>query len=377
VFIIVQFPLADLRSLIPGQRGRLDKPNWSSFGPATGFVRGFGKIAERNESSLGLEGESIFADFDHALKFPNMIDVADSEWGKRLHANVWFRRLYFDGRISGRFEVAFRCYDDEEERLNFLSDAKIDVGRIASVIENSAVIVLSPDTSSWNGRLVDAGKALGLAYIAATTAQSKIGAAADVYDKEVVVGPPRTHIRINANRNIIRSRDEFHLSTERNSELFVTSSTTASVRKSVLVQTSEFDSFNETPEERVTRVLFAHLNALTFALGHLVKIHDIIGTENKREILRNFIEAMIDRFSSFDAQKAPDDKQKEFLSGIKKFGSAYAGRIPELADRLQEVSDEWSKPTTAERGINIVKSLYDVVVRALIDKGVDMATGQG
>ncbi len=377
MFIIVQFPLADLRPLIPGQKGRLDKPNWSSFGPASGFVRGFGKIAERNESSLGLEGESVFADFDHALKFPNMIDVAAREWSKRLHANVWFRRLYFDGRICGRFEVAFRCHDAEEELLIFLSEMKIDIGRIASIIENSPVAVISPDTSIWNGNLSDAGKALGLAYIAATTAQSNSTAAADIYGKEVIVGLPRTHIRVNANRNIIRSRDEFRLSKDGKSELFLTSSPSGQFRKSVLVQTSEFDSFHETPDERVTRVLFSHLNALTFALGHLVQMRDIVGKENKREALRDFIETMITRFSSFDIQKESDPKQREFLNGLKKFSSAYASRIPELAEQLREVAEDWNKPTTSEKGINIVKSLYAVVVKALVDKGLDMATGQG
>jgi len=226
MFIIMQFPFADLRPLIPGQKGRLSKPDWSNYRTPSGFVRGFGKVSERNKTSLGLEGEGIFADCNHVLKFPKMIDVSATDWSCRLHANVWFRRLYFDGRISGRFEVAFHSHDEEEETLYVRRQERhdqisIDIGRVISIVEKSPVQVVSPDTSVWNGNLDNAGKALGLAYITATTAQSaRSDSVEEIYGKDVIVGPPRTHIRVDAKRNLIRTRDEFVLAKDRNSELY-------------------------------------------------------------------------------------------------------------------------------------------------------------
>jgi len=51
LFIITQFPIADLRALMPDAMGRLAIPDWNADDPSEYFVRGFGEVYPRNSGT--------------------------------------------------------------------------------------------------------------------------------------------------------------------------------------------------------------------------------------------------------------------------------------------------------------------------------------
>jgi len=100
MFIMVQFPLVDIRPLFSGGFGRLDRPDWRADSIPEGFIRGFGKISSRTQSGLSLRGERAFADCDQAVKFMEVIQLRQENLKLPLQITPWFRRLYYDGEIS-------------------------------------------------------------------------------------------------------------------------------------------------------------------------------------------------------------------------------------------------------------------------------------
>jgi hypothetical protein len=128
----------------------------------------------------------------------------------------------------------------------------------------------------------------------------------------------------------------------------------------------------ESASERVTRVLFAHLNAVIFAHSHFVKTGQSIGGLSERNVLRHAVTKMIDRFSRF-VQVDGSVADKEFTEGMKLFAKAYAGRIDELVAKLQELSAEWNKPTTIESCKQYFKGMTELVATTAVKTMVEAA----
>ncbi|MEO8137112.1 MAG: toll/interleukin-1 receptor domain-containing protein [Betaproteobacteria bacterium] len=109
MLVLVQFPLVDLRSFMPGDTGRLVKPTFPIFDPPTGrgrdwFVRGAGAVRRRfsgDEDQLG--SEDYYCDASSLIRFRGvpLAHHALHESG-RLKSYVAFRRLFWDGRLDER-----------------------------------------------------------------------------------------------------------------------------------------------------------------------------------------------------------------------------------------------------------------------------------
>lgn len=137
-------------------------------------MRGFGKISPRNGSSFGLGGELAFADMDGAVRFVERIEVKQEGWHLPLHVYPWFRRLYFDGRMSGRFEFGFKTSDFYETLVLDGNNTAIHPALLAQDIISTAVLIRSSDRSRNRSALSHCTKILGLAYISATTNVAKL-----------------------------------------------------------------------------------------------------------------------------------------------------------------------------------------------------------
>lgn len=155
MFIIAQFPLADFRPLIKGEKGRLSVPDWSSDNLDSGFIRGFGKISARNGSALGLGGERSFADVNNALRI-DPVEFWQQGWNRPLPIALWFRRLYYDGQIAGRFEVGLMV--PEDDLLDRFKDQPVQPPLIAQAILSTSVRVQSVDSRHGQQRLLTARK---------------------------------------------------------------------------------------------------------------------------------------------------------------------------------------------------------------------------
>jgi hypothetical protein len=371
MFIIAQLPLADFRPLVDGGKGRLAIPDWSSDNLDSGFVRGFGKISARNGSALGLGGEHAFADVNNALRF-NRVEFRQPGWNRSLPFALWFRRLYYDGQIAGRFEIGFMI--PEDDLLNHYKDHPVDPAAIAEAILSTEVRVQSVDGSIRTTSFANCSELLALAYITSTTRTEALRKfpIGDTYGVEVSVGKPMLHIRVPLALEIQTSRDRRYFNARGDLEFFITSARASQIRNNVLVQASAEKVNEETSNERVTRVLFAHLNALLFAHSHFVRTGQLIAGLSERNFLRHAVTKMIDRFSRF-SQVDGSLADKEFTEGMKLFAKAYAGRIDELVARLQELSAEWNKPTTLESFSQYSKGMIEMITKTAVKTMIETA----
>lgn len=358
MFIVAQLPLADFRPLIKGGRGRLTTPDWGSHNLYSGFIRGFGKISSRNGSGLGLVGERSFADANKALRLYNL-QFSQPGWNKPLRIWPWFRRLYYDGQIAGRFEIGFMM--PQEEVLLRFENAPLDPQALAQAILSTSVQINSLDGTKQRTIFSHCAEYLGLAYITSTTRNDALSQfpIMETYGTSVFVGPPMLHIRIPPEIEIQASRDRRYLNSEDDPEFFITSARGSEIRNNVLVQGSTRGVRDEAANERVARVLFAHLNSLLFSHGKFVETGQSISGE--RSALRSAVEAMIQRFARLESGEG-NAAEKEFADGMKLFAKSYAGRVDELVAKLQRLSKTLNSPTTLEKFKEYFKGVHDLMI---------------
>ena len=131
MFILLCLPFVDLRGLHDDQMGRSPRPDWKSDDPGQCFVRNFGGMSARNAKAYGLVGEQAYVEFEHALAFPAPGEHRQEHWTRGVPLRLWFRRLYFDGGIAGRFEVGFNTHADAEHEIASNRWPAYDLGRLA------------------------------------------------------------------------------------------------------------------------------------------------------------------------------------------------------------------------------------------------------
>jgi hypothetical protein len=181
------------------------------------------------------------------------------------------------------------------------------------------------------------------------------------------------HIRVPLGLQIQTSKDRRYLNAGGDTEFFITSARGSQIRNNVLVQASAHKVQEEAASERVTRVLFAHLNLLLFADSHFLKTGHSIAGLSERNVLRHAVAKMIDRFSQF-TQLDPGVADKEFAEGMRLFAKAYAGRIDEPVAKLQDLSAEWNKPTTLESCKRYFTGLVELITTTAVKTLVEAAS---
>lgn len=175
MFVIVHFPLADIRPLFAGGLGRLTRPDWKADSIPEGFIPGFGKISSRTQSGLSLRGERAFADCAQAIKFMERIQLQQDNLLRPLQITPWFRRLYYDGELSGRFELDFFIADEDEEIAFHLSnEAAIRPSDVGKALLSTKVQIRSMDDSIVDVRLADCANHLESSYVTAATNQAEL-----------------------------------------------------------------------------------------------------------------------------------------------------------------------------------------------------------
>jgi hypothetical protein len=379
MFALVQFPLADLRPLIPGELGRLSRPDWRADDAGGGFVRGFGKVATRNAGGYQLAGERRFADFNQAARLKSTLQYGQPEWDRLLQAELRFRRLYFDGGMVGRFEFGFLIRDEDEDLVRTDEDPfSYEPDRVAAALLRLGVVVRSPDGREMDTSIEGCGPALGMAYVVATTGQAEMARfpPAETYGKAVIVGTPLVHLRVSCGRQVRLGRDS-HPVTD---ELFVTSGRRSASRNNVLVQTSSEGASRETARERAVRVLFSHLNALLHAQSHFVAVGEELGIGG-RSTLSTVVDGLLDRLGNFSPTGPATEGDEDFARAIRAFSAAYVGRKEEMVGRLQELMTRLKQPTAGRVALDAVthylQGLVDLVTKTAVEAGVKRFSGGG
>ena len=252
---------------MPDQMGRLSTPDWTADDPGVAFVRGFGKVATRNSQSFGLLGERAFADFNNAARVPETLFYTQNGWPGVMRVELRFRRLYFDGKLAGRFEFGFLIPEDVEGRVSIeLPDFFYDVGKLTAAVLNISVSVVSMEGATMAAKIGNCARPLGLAYIMATTKKADLARfpATETYGAACALGDPMIHVRVSQDHKVAETRDRRDLEGSEG-KIFITSAERVAIRNNVVVQLSPYRVLEESPQERAIRVLFSHMNSLLFA----------------------------------------------------------------------------------------------------------------
>lgn len=364
MFGLLQLPFADLRCLADDRFDRVPRPDWSADDPGECFVRGFGKMSARNATGYGLVGERGYVEFDHAVAFPTPVRHKQDGWPREIPLLLWFRRMYFDGDIAGRFEFGFMA-DAEIEQAFFAENPELryDLTEIARTIKETKVEIRSPDESRTESRLDRCGTALARAYLTATTTRDglKRYPPADLEGRFLLLGPSTVHLRVPVTLPVLETEDRRPILETGDDRLFITSGAGAARRNTVAVQISPTASRREPSAERARRVLFSHLNAMLFAYSHLVSVADVKEIARRRLRLRDLTEKMLKRFE--DLKPASDNAEDAAFAGaMAAFSAAHAGRIDELTQRLQNLADQAAEESRGGKAFNWGRSLFEQIL---------------
>lgn len=115
VLLTLQFPLADLRTFIPGGEGRIERPVWPAAQADVDFVRSVGGVKQRRRGGMaGWIGEDVHCEAAGCVRFaaglPRTFKIPARRRGNppaTVRAEVAFRRFYSDGLALGKIEVGF------------------------------------------------------------------------------------------------------------------------------------------------------------------------------------------------------------------------------------------------------------------------------
>jgi hypothetical protein len=298
LFISITFPIADFRSLHVDNAGRLERPRWGSADPRAAFAKGFGAIHMRTKSGNGFVGENYYADCNALVRYPSQLFLKPlSNHDRPVLAYPFYRRFYFDGQFAGRFELGFRL---NEASINEISEstnfAEYDVAAISKQILSREVSLHLLDGRIEKCSFYRAMIPLRDGYIMS----SSRGASLNTYDIDSVgssyvsVGAPFVFIRSSPTTKIARVKQKRHLIDNENTSLFVTRSGVHNQNFDTIVLPSARELDSESPEERLARLFYSQIRALTFAHSfYLRQIDDrkIAGSNR----LEPAIQSLIDR----------------------------------------------------------------------------------
>jgi hypothetical protein len=371
LFIVLQIPFVDLRGLAKDAKGRADRPDWTADDPRQGFVRNFGRLSTRTAEAFGLVGERAYVEFDRALVFPELLHYRQEGWDHSVAMHLWFRRLYFDGDISGRFEIGLNSDQQDELPLKALNMG-YDLSQVGRSISDIPVEVRSVDGSQTRSTLEGCGRSLGLAYLNATTTHAARNTylATDLIDKDFAVGRPSLHIRV-PDFPVLISKDRRDLVNTGHDRFFLTTVAKAPRRNSMSVQLSEQEA--ESPIERARRVLFSHLASVLFAHDFLTRTMDIKDIAQHRLTLKELAGRAIARFEKLKVTAPETDEDDAFTEALSVFAKANAGRIDQLIDKLEEVKDEAGAPSRLEKVFSLARGISEYISTTAIKAAVESA----
>jgi len=196
MLLIVEIPFVDLRRFLSQETGYLSVPAWPSPVPDEDFIRSLGVVRRRVGGGLvGWFSEESFCDLSRSLRF-NALPAFDRGVGrKNIDIRVPFRRLYFDGVVSGRVELGFATRAPVSQVLS--RDQSKDF--LEHILGLDAHFVAAPfkDTSK---PFVNLRKQIAELYLRATTAHSF--PQAEIDKKWLRMGAPNLYLRVGEDESI-------------------------------------------------------------------------------------------------------------------------------------------------------------------------------
>ena len=114
MFIVLQFPIADVRSFVSCNTYKLTRPSWPIAQIKREFVRYFGIVVRRKKGGIeNWTGEGVCSVAKNALRFPSLELETWYESGVKIAKPACvFRRFFSNGEVVVRIETGFKIKID-------------------------------------------------------------------------------------------------------------------------------------------------------------------------------------------------------------------------------------------------------------------------
>lgn len=179
MLLIIQYTITDYRRLIDYNCGLLSSPDWPSPDEEE-FIKSMGQIGNRNSGGLNnWVGESKICLAKKAIKINKWLSFSKS---KSYNIKLIFRRFYFDGFVSGKYEFGFNI------------DPRNDYIPISKIIEDLFSLTVRIPSTGYQEQLSLLGNAedeLKAQYLSSTT---YIKAPLNTTQEQVICSPPNIFI---------------------------------------------------------------------------------------------------------------------------------------------------------------------------------------
>jgi len=301
MYLSITFPVADFRSLHPENAGRLDRPAWGKTDPQAVFARGFGKIHTRTKSGSGFAGENYYADCDSMIKYPEQSFINPfRDRNRPILTYPIYRRFFFDGEMSGRFEFGFRFNEASLLEIeNLYPNIEFFIPDIANQILNKNVKMTLLDQRVFTSSFFEISCALRDGWLLSSTKNSLLKA----YDVETVgsryvgVGRPYVFLRSDKQTRVGADRQKRTLINENDLDLSIYRSSIRGQQFDVAALQSKTELDSETAKERLARLFYTQLRTLAYAHSfYLRQVAD--GKIEGPTSLEEAIKSLIDRLAA-------------------------------------------------------------------------------
>lgn len=275
MFISVIFPLADFRGLHKNNAGRLDRPAWGNSDPQAKFARGFGSIHYRTKSGNGFVGENYYADCGNLIKYPSQFFLNPfSSLQREVLSYPVYRRFYFDGQMSGRFELGFRLNEGTIEDIRYKNGNIEYISKnIANQILNGDIQVNLLDDRILTQPFFKSMDALRDGWLLSSTKSRELAFynIQDFGTNYVGVGRPFVFIRSGVETKVRDEKQKRILLEQNDLKLFTTRSEINENTFDIIVNTSIDSINNESGKERFSRLFYTQIRSLVFAHSFYLK----------------------------------------------------------------------------------------------------------
>lgn len=165
MLLTIQFPICDIRLFSQDDNSKVPNPIWP-LAQTGSYIKNTGEVIRRPLGGLtSWVGEGKVCNAKRALRFPAGFKGYPSF--PNLKLKIAFRRFYFDGKISGKFEIGLEVKDVGKELLLSPKELALLINEVLSTKINIPL----PPNSQKNKAVYELPATLRLFYSQSTSYQ--------------------------------------------------------------------------------------------------------------------------------------------------------------------------------------------------------------
>lgn len=163
MLLTLQYPILDIRPFIAeGCKQRYVRPSWPLPEEQVEFMRLMGKVIIRPSGGIAGIGESRICQANRAIRFDDLPPYSDETANKKVYMHWAFRRFFFDGLATGKFNLGIAAFTPKGGQA-------IALNRVLEALLQKSVFINGPHKTAQQVQLGDAANLLASLYLASSS----------------------------------------------------------------------------------------------------------------------------------------------------------------------------------------------------------------